>query len=430
MLTDAERAVLTTLSESRSTATVVRLAADLYERGSDRDDRFTHGDPIGFVTWLLESLNENGYVIYRVDAPRNHDHDAIPGFAGLPYAIHLTPKGWAECGYKHITHEVGHNAGLREVRQDDRTDFRTHHVFAEGGPIEHHPWYDCYLIVPLSGKEITVAQPATRAYVKVTPDMEDRVLASYGRTGSYEKTAREVNLDVRRVRYIVNDRPRLGRDSSSLKQRLLDLIAERGPYFDIYALHKDIPGPHGLHNLVHLLHSLNKSGLIEFRTDAKGRDTNYLNIRLREGAVAKKTNGHLPPIGVDSVAVLTLDPAPVAPTPTPEVVPTPVEPTPEVAITPKPINIPEAEVSSPSPYGGGRTESRTFPLLDELLSQREVSRLAGDAAAQYLAAAEALSVVDPVMAETLLSKAAAIEGTGPSPIEAEYLAYHDAYPDE
>ena len=218
---------------------------------------------------------------------------------------------------------------------------------------------------------------STREYVKVTPDMEERVLAAYGRTGSYEKTSRETNLDERRVRYIVNDRPRLGRDTSSLKQRMLDLIIERGPYLDMMALHKDIPGPHGMHNLVHLLHSLHKAGLIDFRVDSKGKDADYLNIRARKTTLN---------VGETSDAVDTLEPA--APTP----------------------------------------EADPYPVLTALLSRAEANAEDRAKASKYLTAAEALSAVDPVMAETLLAKAADVDGPIMSPVESEYLAYVEAHP--
>src|SRR5262245_62311175 len=109
-LTVPEQNVLEVLSEGIKTQTVVRLAADLYQRGKDR--RFTFGDPVGFVTWLLEGLSEQGFVRYKMPAPGSAP---VPGYYDLPYDIRLTPKGWEACGYKHKFSEVGRTPGLREV---------------------------------------------------------------------------------------------------------------------------------------------------------------------------------------------------------------------------------------------------------------------------------------------------------------------------
>jgi hypothetical protein len=394
-LTDVERAVLAVLAEGRTTSSVVRLAADLY--GRSESDRFTYGDPIGFVSLVLEDLNAQGLVKYRVPRP---DEETAPGWGGLPYHIRLTPKGWAEAGYPHIIIEVGRSSitsSMREVSVLDRTDYRTHDTTAEGGPIDRHMYWACPTLYPPKKESSMVDQELVlptrdelrRAYIRVTPEMEERVIASYGRTGSYEKTAKETNLDQRRVRYIVNDRPRLKRDSSSLKERVLALITEKGPYVDVLALHRDIPGAHGLHNLVHILHSLHKGQLIDFRTErsATGGGTNYLAIRVR--AKQAGTNGR------------------------------------ELA----PTSSVEAELAPTSEASDLTVElPENFPELNRLLAYAEQTASARAKADQYLAAAERLSDVDPAMADILIAKATAIDTAILSPVESEYLAYAKAHP--
>lgn len=408
-MTDAERAVLAVLTESRTTSSVVRLSADLYGRDGN-DERFTFGDPIGFVTWLLEGLNTQGYVTYRLTT--RSDNDA-PGFAGLPYYIRLTKKGWAAMGYVHYAIEVGTpSASVREVRGLDRTEYRTHKVIAEGGPLAHHWWWQCPTLFPSPKQKETLMtsqeMSMTRPYIKVTPEMEERVIASYARTGSYDKTSQETNVDARRVRYIVNDRPRLKRDSSSLKERALELIRANGPYVDVMALHRDMPGPHGLHNLVHILHSLNKAQLIEFRLDkSKSSGTNYLNIR------ARSTDGTDLSVS-DTQDGTTNGAVPMAAF---EVGPTsgPVGPTSDVGAT-----------ESSSPIKG--EDGLYFPELEKLVKAQRESSEGREKASKYIAAAEAIEDIDPNEAERLLRKAADIDGPVLSVVEKEYVRYAAMFP--
>jgi hypothetical protein len=391
-LTGPERDVLSVLAEGTVTRSVVRLSADLYGR-KDTDEGFTFGDPIGFSIWVLEHLNAEGYVTYRI--PTRAYIEDVPGFAGLPYDIRLTAKGWAVMGHAHYVIEVGtKGTHFREVRGGDPTDYRNHQYIADGGPIERHPWWQCpTLFPPPKPKEaspVTEMNLSPRTYIKVTPEMEERVVNSYARTGSYDKTSAETNVDPRRVRYIVNDRPRLKRDSSSLKERALALIQANGPYVDVMALHRDMPGPHGLHNLVHILHSLHKAQLIDFRLDkSKSSGGNYLNIRARD--MSSDTDGT--DMSVDATQVGTTNGAD-----TQELAPT-------------------SDVGPSS-----------FPELDRLQRLAKETAEGRAKAAQYIAAAENLADVDPEMADRLLAKAADIDGPSLSPVEGEYLAYSLAYP--
>ena len=398
-LTQAERDVMGVLAEGHTAISVVRLSADLYERGED--ERFTFGDPIGYVTWLLEGLNVEGFVTYRVNAynrrSNNDDDSDPPGLAGLPYHVRLTPKGWVALGYTHLIVEVGRSGRLREVRSADTTDYRNHDYIAKGGPISRHWWWQCATASSIFMQErepmTEQALPERRTYIRVTPELEERVVASYIRTGSYAKTAQETNVTDRQVRYIIHDRPNLGRDNSSLKVRVLDLIRANGPYPDMMTLHKDIPGPHGLHNLVHVVHSLHKAALIDFRTERSktGGGTNYLAIKARE----------VVPGNGKSVTPIELAPTELAPT----------------------DELPDQSTIHPAP-------STEYPELERLIAAEGETNEARTKASQYIAAAENLSDIDPGMADVLLAKAAAIDAWSLNPVESEYLTYAKAHPRE
>lgn len=394
-LTASEESVLLVLAEGRVTPGVTRLASDLYQRGKDK--RFTFGDPVGFVTWLLEGLAESGHVKYKL--PATGDESAPAGYHGLPYSIRLTPKGWAACGYEHTHGEVGRSPRLREVNPAEATDYRNQPSSAEYTTIERLPWWEHRAKYPdhTHGYELfeegeDVALMATRQYVKVTPDMEERVMAAYARLDDYAKTAAETNVTERQVRYIVKDRPVLKRDTGSLKVRVLNMVRERGPYPDVSSLHADLPGPHGLHNLVHVLHSLHKAELIDFKEDRSGGNgVNYLRIRAVLPTAEADFSGLAEADEVLAEVVEASDTQPVT----------------AVALT--------------EPVGPTYPE---LARLRELSAQAERDKVK---AAQYLAAAEVLADADPETAELLLTKATEVPHTGLSPVEREYLTYVEAH---
>lgn len=403
-LTAPEQAVLDVLTEGIKTSGVVRLASDLYQRGHDR--RFTFGDPIGFVAWLLEGLAEQGLVRFKVGT----------GYNDLPYDIRLTPEGWAHCGYAHKHSEVGLTPYLREVAPGDRTDYRTHGDKAEHSPVEtltnHMHWAkypDHPHPVEWWGEGVEVMP---RDYMRVTPSIEERVVQSYIRTGDYAKTAAEANVTERQVRYIVRDRPALARDTGSLKIRVLTAIRDNGPYPDIMGLHRDVPGPHGLHNLVHVLHSLHKAELIDFKEDkANGRGVNYLNIRATLATAdadfsALDEPDDLPDFVAERIPEQLL----------PEVAHE------EAEVAQKEREVAQKDIAEEAPTVAP-TVGPTYPELARI--REDAARLAAEEiqAHQYLAAAELLTNTDAETAELLLNKAAAIGTTRLNPVEAEYLAY-------
>lgn len=382
-LTAPEQDVLIALTEGMSITTVVKLASDLYNRGNDR--RFDGGDIVGFVMLVLEGLNEKGLVQYRVPTGRN-DHTTEHAWSGLPLSIRLTPKGWAVCGYPRFNTEVGsRNASRREVRPGDRTEYRTHKQHAEGGEIEVMQWWQHRHVYPthIHNYELFTEDTMSdsRTYLKVTPELEERVVHAYARHGNYTDTAREVNLTPRQVKYALTKH----NDAVSLKERTLSVIREKGPFPTLVSLYAELPGAHGMHNFVHILHSLHKSGLIDFTEDnSSGGRGNYLNIRAR-------TNGSAPEVRDIQVS----QPEPV------------VTPTPVVVTTPK-STYPELE--------------RLFGLAVEALNGKRK-------ATQWLAAAELLSETDPETSDLLLQRAAQAETTVLAPVESEYLRYVEDHPD-
>jgi hypothetical protein len=267
---------------------------------------------------------------------------------------------------------------------------------AVGSEVERLPWREHRAKYPehTHGYDIFIQQEddtnmATRSYVRVTPDMEERVVASYARLGDYAKVAQETNVTERQVRYIVKDRPVLGRSTGSLKQQALLLIRERGPYADIMGLHADLPGPHGLHNLVHILHSLHKAALIDFREASGKNGVTYLNIHAR-------------PVSVDALLMSEQSDTQAV-----------TEEEPTVAVAPT-----------------NGADGPTYPELARLLSEQKQWLEAQGKAGQYMLAAELLQDTDPETAELLLTKAADIEHVGLSPVEREYLTYAEAHSDD
>ena len=221
----------------------------------------------------------------------------------------------------------------------------------------------------------------SRTYLKVTPELEERVVNAFERHGNYEQTAREVNLTQSQVKYALAKH----KSALSLKERMLVVIREQGPFPTLSSLYAKLTGPHGMHNFVHVLHSLHKAGLIDFTEDNSGGGRgNYLDIRAR-------TNGKAPEVSDTRVTQ-------------PESV---VPPTPVVVATPQP----------------------TYPELERLFGLATEALMGKKRAARYLEAAEVLAEVDPESSESLLQRAAQAETTVLSPVESEYLSYVEAHPD-
>ncbi len=385
-LTVSEQDVLIALTEGMSVSSVVTLAADLYDRG--RNTGFRGGDIVGFVTLVLEGLNEKGLVQYRLPARHNETEFA---WAGLPKHVRLTPEGWAVTGYPRFHSEVGRNARRREVSRGDRTDYRNHATTAEGSDLERLPWYEHRVVYPdhahnyelfgvLTDLEKDMAE--TRSWNRVTPEMEDRVRAAFTRHRNYADAASETNLSERQVRYILSGKTSLG----SLKQRMLALIEQRGRFADIHELYEELPGSHGMHNFVHVLHSLHSEGLIDFREVKAGTGgTSYLDIR----AAKRRTNGeakHEPEVEVVEV---------------------------EADVT----AVAQPEEVAPTPISEGYPELFLIRERHALLVHQR------GAADRYMKAAEALGNDDPDMVELLLRKATEAETGSLSPVEAEYLRW-------
>jgi len=148
---------------------------------------------------------------------------------------------------------------------------------------------------------------------------------------------------------------------------------------------------------VHILHSLHKAQLIDFRTERSktGAGTNYLAIRVRDVVPRNGKTQDVIELGPTSDGELALT----------------AEPQEEVTLSKERESLPPE-----------------FPELDRLVAAESETNEARTKASQYIAAAENLSDIDPGMADVLLAKAAAIDAWSLSPVETEYLAYAKAHP--
>jgi hypothetical protein len=445
-LTQLDRDVLRVLSEAHVTTSVMTLAADLWRTSPD----WLADDLTPLLAFLLEGLSTRGLVRYVLapvrgggampDANDANDTEAEPMPPSLheqPVGIRLTPLGWEAMGYPRVTTEVGTPARhYGDHRHGDRTDYRNHGYQAEGGSVEKDDFLTHRLryphhIHPLM-EDIPMTTEQGRTYLKVTGEMEARVLAYRERLGttSYADIAEAADLPERTIKYILTDLPRLRRvndgefaTKGSLRERILWLLEE----IDVKSaaeLRRILGMADTPHDVVHVLHGLRQQGKVTFDERVKGEPT---NISLTRGGnkLGRKGGGFT----VQAVADAELDAVEktegahtVKPKPgTNGVEPfvaqrvhesvadeVPVQPTPEAAFA----------------------AVETYPLLDEL-RVREVERRERDAKAMaYVAAAEAVKDVDRVMHDDLMAKADAFNVAFPSPIESEYLRFAEAHRDE
>jgi hypothetical protein len=116
-----EKRILWRVCENGKTRSAVVLAAEEWTSFADACTTET-------VMWALESLNEQGLVVYAL------------GERGIFTNIRATPNGYEVLGYPPPSREVGRshwNRGTElPLRTGDTTDFRTFDDHAWGGPIE------------------------------------------------------------------------------------------------------------------------------------------------------------------------------------------------------------------------------------------------------------------------------------------------------
>lgn len=212
---------------------------------------------------------------------------------------------------------------------------------------------------------------------------------------------------------------------ASLKLRLMRAVAEAGPFEDTAALIRSVRRPDDsfdLHEVQHLLASLNKQGYVAYRENKNGayrvlmrieatkRGFEAVGLGTKYHEVGRKSKG-VPRKAGDRTDFRThgfrAEGGPVEVRQTPVVVPveTPVE-------TVKPV------VAS-----AGR---EVPPLLAALRERAEAKNRGAAKAARYLEAATLLEDVDVAEAERLLALAESFGGEPFTALETEYLAFAEA----
>lgn len=226
--------------------TTVLLAATVWQDWGDQ----WGADPVGLVDYVVRGLGEKGLLTYRVTpgAQGRTSPGERDAYANLAHTIRLTPQGWALMGYPNVQREAGRRSGL-VMHDPDKTNHWSHPRTAEGGAIERLPWDEHRATYPdhrhpslaeAQGEDMnmqTAAHPSlapaeegeTRGYIRVTPELEARVVAMRAREplSDYATIAEYLSLPERTVKYVLSELPGLRRSKdvaqaeASLKQRIL-----------------------------------------------------------------------------------------------------------------------------------------------------------------------------------------------------------------
>jgi hypothetical protein len=414
-LTSLDLMVLEALTTSRVTASTVTLASTVW---TDWGDQWG-ADPVGLVEFVVKGLAERNLVTYRI-----HESRAGPDprpYAGMPYAIRLTHIGWALMGYGTVHAHVGHMS--RHTRdaaahQGDMTNYRNHREHAEGvGPIEtlsfpeHRAKYPAH-VHPLMENDMDIAvspglaplDEAKRAYVKVTPELEAKVVAYRTRFPlvDYAELARITDLPERTIKYILADLPRLRAVNDaegkvgSIKQRIMWTLAALDMK-NVPELRRVLGRNDTEHDIVHALHDLHTQGKVDFREDGRHKYPVDIHLTKRgrgEGLGKKVTDAVEAAAHEADAAVAAIEgPAPAEQVEA-EPVPTEAEP------------------------------AQEYPLLAALI-EREQERVNRDNVYfKYAEAADLIRETDPETAALLDRKAQENDLPIPSPIESEYLRFY------
>jgi hypothetical protein len=436
-LSQPELDVMQQLAQARVTASAVTLAADLWRV----TDEWLAQDPYPLITYTLDSLSERGLVRFKVQrgvgiGGKSPNRRRTPD---LPFDIRLTPKGWELMGYGNKTVEVGSRGRHERAprRAADLTDYLTQDSATYGGPIEKQTFAEHRVSYPhhihMYGEPVIMANTSTaakrtegladptvlgdpngtgekRGYIRVTPEIEARVLATrqvMGTASAYADIAEQTGLPTRTVEYILTDLPRLRRSDAgdekaqkSLKERVFAIVEVLQPVKDVAELRRVLGMADTEHDVMHVLHSLHTQGRIDFdeRGSGMGKAT-VINIRLpKKGSkrMRRETYEALPEIVKERL---------------PEELVEAVEP--EATTTDTPVTPP----SAPEP------EREEYPLLDALLERERTRQESDSKGMAFVVAAEAIQDIDPDTAATLMAKANQYNVPFPSPIEQEYIRY-------
>jgi hypothetical protein len=461
-LSQPELDVMQQLVQARTTNIVV-LAADLWRTTPD----WQAFDPYPLIVYTLDSLSERGLCTFRIEAvPPGQAKWRIPD---MPFDIRLTPQGWDLMGYGHKTVEVGslQRHEREPLHPGDMTDYLNLHSVALGGPIEvddfptHRDRYPQH--VHMYGVQLTMANTAitpkrssterladprilqdpngdgNRGYIRVTADMEARVLAmrEVMGTASYGDLAEAAALPERTIRYILTDLPRLRRSSAgeakaarSLKERVLAVVQEMEVVRDVAELRRIVGMADTEHDVVHVLHSLHTQGRIDFteRGSQQGKAT-VVDIRLpKKGSkrVDRETYEALPEIVKDRLPEALVEEA---------VASAMLDDHPEGAYTAKPTAVEPEATTQETPLttpSAPEPEAEGYPLLDALLDRERKRQDSDSKGMAFVVAAEAIQQIDPETAASLMKKAEVYNVPFPSPIEQEYIRYvaaHSTHPE-
>ena len=413
-LTSLDLRCMEALTTTRTSASVVTVAATMWEGWADAD---MHSDPVGLVQLVVEGLAERGLVTYRVHERGAYSTEPRP-WAGLAHTIRLSKDGWTLMGYPNVSVQVGTRmySGQMLEEKGDRTNHRTHRSRAEGGDIETLPWPEHRAKYPdhthpLMTEENDMTTPIvgsvapSRGYIKVTPDLEARVIAYRTRFPlvDYKELSDMLDIPVRTIQYVLTELPRLraangeGKEGT-LKQRILWTL-DALDMDNVAELRRVLGRADTDHDIVHVLHSLHKEGKVDFKE--KGASKEPINIHL----TARGRGAGLP-----KVVKAEIGDAPEA-----------------LLDAPMEVISREEDDRRTNAEAKVKAEESPFPLLDALLDREQKRQAEDNAAFKYLEAAEAIKDVDPEMYSALVSKADT-SIPFPSPIEAEYLKYVAACP--
>jgi len=123
-LTSLDLRCMEALTTTRTSASVVTVAATMWEGWADAD---MHSDPVGLVQMVVEGLAERGLLTYRLHERGSIGLEPRP-WAGLAHTIRLSKDGWTLMGYPNVSVQVGTRMSSGQMLEEkgDRTNHRTH----------------------------------------------------------------------------------------------------------------------------------------------------------------------------------------------------------------------------------------------------------------------------------------------------------------
>lgn len=448
---DLQMDVLDEICQARITTSAVTLTADLVNRRRISE----YGDPLGLVIWTLETLNEKGMVTYHYGRGNEVPVDIRATDAGYQYAGY-------ELAYRIVESGRRQRHATSDLRTGDTTDYRNQPLTAIGYEIErmtlrHH--IDKYPDHPHHRRQLEeCTMPAkslaphlerkAQLLVRSMPDAPLRdiqaVLNDHGIKMGLEGV-RERRLEINGER--IPEYRRKAMEQRSLKMMLLDIIEREGLIADDHDLPRLVRmegRAEDLHNILHALNSLAKSGVVTFQRRHVGKQQRYYNIRsvnvTNPTSVANETRVTNAPtharIGIDRPNGGTVAPGgPVirvpGPAPMPVTIARSVPPT-DAPRRPEPAEVaPEPTLAATEAPSAPTDGTERYPVLAELRRFAKSSAEVQTRANALRAAASMVEEYDQSAANDLMRRAEQISDSARmlTRAETEYLAYADAHPD-